>query len=409
LQEGDEEAEDLHLEAIQRVSRRTLFPVILILLIFLICDTILYVGLSYVESRKHIFYRSTTISSKDLERFLDTRFDPLLGWDIHVDERSNLGTRGSRDYPERPKYRLKAFGDSFVYGAEVTEDETLCALMEDRTGWDCLNYGVGGHGPDQALLKYRANRIPTDYTILGILCENIGRVVSYYPAFYMREWAPPKPRFIKSGDDFRLLESPIRNRQEALKLLDGEFIETLKAHDYWPHYYEEVLGAPERLGWPATWTVLKHLRYFTWGVETGFKRRFGDNYDAARSVYKYTHLYEPSSEALAILEHILDEFVALAGERGEVPIILFFADQFSLDLMRDYGRFPHAPITAYAKEAGYHTIDFGEALSGGDYAPYFLYYNSHYSPAGNERVAAEVVRFIEELEGGGTGGNSVSP
>jgi hypothetical protein len=390
------------------VSRRTFFPVILVLLIFLVCDTILYVGLSYIESRKHIFYRSTTISKEDLARFLDTRFDPVLGWDIHVDERTNLGTRGSRDYPEKPRYKLKAFGDSFVYGAEVTESETFCAFIEERTGWDCLNYGVGGHGPDQALLKYRSNEMSTDCTILGILCENIGRVVSHYPAFYMREWAPPKPRFYKVGDAYEILESPIRSREDAVKLLDEDFIDALKVHDYWPYYYEEVLGAPDRLRWPATWTVLGHLRYFAWGVQTGIKKRFGDDYDAAKSVYKYTHLYESDSEALAILKHILDEFVALARERGEVPVILFFPDQFSLDLYRDYGRFPHAPIAAYAEEAGYHTIDFGEVLSAEDYTAYFLYYNSHYAPAGNERIAREVISFIEQLERGEAEAESAS-
>ena len=380
------------------MSRRTIFPVILTLLIFLICDTILFLGLSYIESRKHILYRSTTISSEDLASFLRARFDPLLGWDIHVDERTNLGTRGNRDYPEKPRYRLKAFGDSFVYGAEVAEDETFCAYVEERTGWDCLNYGVGGYGPDQAFLKYRSNHIPADYTILGVLCENIGRVVSYYPPFYMREWTPPKPRYVKEGETFRLLESPIHDRQEAIKLLDERFIDTLKPNDYWPYYYEEILNAPDRLRWPATWTVLKHLRYFVWGARTGLNKRFGSNYDAARQVYKYTHLYESDSEALAILRHILDEFVALAHDRGEVPIIVFFPDQFSLDLKRDHGRLPHAPIAAYAEGAGYNTIDFGKVLSGEDYSPYFLYYNSHYSPAGNERVASEIVRFIERLE-----------
>ena len=58
---------------------------------------------------------------------------------------------------------------------------------------------------------------------------------------------------------------------------------------------------------------------------------------------------------------------------------------------------------AYAEEAGYNVIDFGGVLSGEDYSPYFFYYNSHYSPAGNERVAVEIVRFIEQLERDGAG------
>ena len=86
------------------MRRRFLFPLILGLIIFLICDTVLYLGLSYVESKKHIIYRSTTISPENLRKFLRTRFDPLLGWDIHVGEKTNLGTRGPHDYEEKTNY-----------------------------------------------------------------------------------------------------------------------------------------------------------------------------------------------------------------------------------------------------------------------------------------------------------------
>ncbi len=366
-----------------------------------IMDTALYFTLHQLNKSRNIFYASRTITEEQLQKFLDERFHPVLGWDIARSERNALGARGPREYPEKQRYKIKVFGDSFTYGAEVAPEETFEAVLERQRGWECLNYGVGAYGTDQAFLKYQLTQVPTEYTVLGVLCENIGRVVSFYPAWYMRFWAPPKPRFFLSGDSLRLMPSPITSPEAARALLDPGYIESLRAYDYWPSFYEDRLHAPARLVWPASYTILGHLDFFLSRARLEIERRAAPTWDIEKQTYKYYHLYEGQSEALRILTGIIDKFIALAQSRGEVPIILLFADQYSLDLMRKYDRNPYRPLSDHVRKTGVAYLDLGAVFIRENYGRYFNYYNSHYSPEGNKRVAEELGKLIAGLEAAG--------
>src|SRR5262245_40864663 len=114
-------------------------------------------------------------------------FDPVLGWTharstvspdgaVHIDAR---GRRSARTYPEPspPGTRhVLACGDSFTFCAEVGDAEAwpaqLEALLPDCEVW---NFGVGGYGTDQALLRVtREAEGPVDALVVGLLLENIG-------------------------------------------------------------------------------------------------------------------------------------------------------------------------------------------------------------------------------------------
>ena len=378
------------------VRKRVRIAAYLVVLVslFLIVDTAMYFTFSWLNTKRNLFYDSRTVTEEQLRSFLDMSFDPALGWNVARVDRSNLGTRRPQDYPVKATYKLKAFGDSFTYGAEVGPADSFCAAFERTTDWDCLNYGVNGYGPDQALLRYASIPVRSEYTMLGILSENIGRVVSHYPPFYMRWWAPPKPRFINQKGHFTLLEAPIRSESEATKLLDSRYIDSLKAFDYWPTYYEQVQHAPARLEWPATWMVLKHADFFWARIAIEVKRRVMPSYEVEKETYKYYHLYDSNTEALGILEHVIDEFVRTARQRGEIPLIVVFSDQFSLDLMKKYGTNPYAPLVDFLKQRAYAHVDMGSIFLNEPYGDYFLYHNGHFSPRGNARVAQALAEFI---------------
>ncbi len=375
---------------------RTLyFWIIALLFVWTCIEAVLYVGLSFANQKRNLFYGSHRFTSSMIDRLLKKSFDAELGWDISVPERNNLGTRKKTDYPLQPCYKIKAFGDSFVYGAEVEEEQTFCSVIETMRPWYCLNYGVGAYGTDQALLKYRRNQIKSEYVILGILCENIGRVVSRYPGFYMRIPFPPKPRFVKRGLSFALLPNPISNPQQLYRLLDEDYIDSLKTDDYWPYYYEKVLNAPEKLRFPVLFTILGHASYFKNLAAVPIRSWLAPSYEVDTQKYKYYHLYQTDSEALSILKYLIDQFVNLASERNEKPLIIVFVDQYSLDLMRKYNKVPYAPLREYIKDRGYPFLDIGEVFVKEAYQTYYNSYNSHYSVAGNRRVAELVIEYIE--------------
>ncbi len=81
--------------------------------------------------------------------------DSLLGWtaaDFWPHEVDGNGSRISRRHAVEDSPCVSVFGDSFVWGDEVTVEESfpdrLSGLLECRVA----NYGVGGYGTDQAFL-----------------------------------------------------------------------------------------------------------------------------------------------------------------------------------------------------------------------------------------------------------------
>jgi len=117
-------------------------------------------------------------SSKQIEHFVQKHFHQTWGWDIDEEEKGPLGNRKGHLYQGKQIYKIKVFGDSFAYCDQVKDNETWEYLVEENTGWECINFGVPAYGPDQALLKYKDNNIETEYVILTILDENIGRLLT---------------------------------------------------------------------------------------------------------------------------------------------------------------------------------------------------------------------------------------
>ncbi len=368
-----------------------------------VADGILYLGLRRLDSSRIFYDRSNAVSAHRLEFFAAHSYDAELGWDLERGAKNRLGgRRGARD-PDLGRYQAKAFGDSFTFGSDVDSDETWPAFVERQTGWHCLNYGVPGYGTDQALLKYRRTPVPTDFTILGIQQENIGRLVSVYRAFYMEDWGPTKPRFIVEGQGLRLDPNPIGSREQLRRLLDPAFVEALRRKDYWARYNEDILGAPDRLRWPALWTVLRHGRFFLDRAALESRLRLRPSYQDEARRFKPYHLYQEASEALEILVRLIDAFAAECRQRGERPLVLIIPLQHTVDLMKTYGRCLYQPLTRRLSQRGVPHLDFGPVFVKERYGDYYRPYNGHLSPKGNQRVARQVVEALRRESSGAKG------
>ncbi|HYM12215.1 MAG TPA: hypothetical protein VEU62_15880 [Bryobacterales bacterium] len=360
---------------------------------WLIADGALYLALQALDSSR-IFYDRSSVSPARLKFWLANSYDPELGWDVGAGSKNNLGAARRADYPQAAVYQIKAFGDSFTFGSDVGDGQTWEAAIEREMRWACLNYGVPGYGPDQALLKYRRTPVRTEYTILGIQEENIARVVNIYRAFYMEDWGPPKPRFFLDGDGLRLKPNPIARPEDAGRLLDPVFVDSLRKLDYWPHYNEDVLGAPRRLEWPATWIILSHAPFFLRRGALEIRLRVHPTYEDEARRFKPYHLYNESSEAFRILARLIDRFAALCAERGERPLVLVFPMEHTVGLLKTYGRCVYAPLQRHLDASGVPHIDFGPLFAREDFARYYVRYNGHFSAEGNERVAREIIHYL---------------
>jgi hypothetical protein len=134
--------------------------------------------------------------------------DPEIGWRNRTHYSSTLhntnsaGLRSAREYaPQRSPevLRVAAFGDAFVYGAEVPTAAAWAALIEDADpAFEVLNYGVGGYGTDQAFLLYQreGQRFSPDVVVIGFSPVDLRRGVSRYTRFGSFDEPPlTKPRY----------------------------------------------------------------------------------------------------------------------------------------------------------------------------------------------------------------------
>jgi hypothetical protein len=88
------------------------------------------------------------------------RLDPqLLFRVVPSASRPDINRQGFRDReftPKGAKKRLLVVGDSFVMGNNVAPGENVPRQLEGLLpGWEVLNLGVLGYGPDQELLRLR--------------------------------------------------------------------------------------------------------------------------------------------------------------------------------------------------------------------------------------------------------------
>jgi hypothetical protein len=317
-------------------------------------------------------------------------FDPELGWAPAAGARSpdgretsnSAGARGQREYaPVAPEgvVRLLCAGDSFTYGSEVADGETWEAQLEALSPrFEALNFGVGGYGTDQALLRLRRElgRWSPQVAVMGILVENIGRNVNRYRPLYFPSSSTPgvKPRFVLAGGELVLVPQPFAERAEVARAVaDGSVIARLAEHEYWrepdPGWLRHSLLARLFLGWRA------------------YSRR------QAESLWA-----EPEGEPAQVTLALLSAFQREALASG-VPycLVLVFPRQKELDQLVERGSKSWQTLLDGLAVRGVPCIDLADEL-----APAYaarrkgFFVRGHLSPRANGLVAARVARWLGE-------------
>ncbi len=328
-------------------------------------------------------------------------FDPKFGWDYPPNivyqltgpETYSHGPLGERISPESYKTTLMAtYGDSFTYGAEVNDDQTWQAFLAHKLQSNILNFGVGGYGTDQALLKYQMhNTIVTKIVMLGIFPENINRVVNTYRPLYSHgeSHSLTKPRFIQDGYEFRLLPNLLTKPEDLDKLLDPEFVKELGQMDYW-YQADQKLPA---LSFPYTISLFQYRKPVFEQISLNASRVFRLN---TRPSFPWNLYNEP--EPFAIMCYIVDSFVKTAHDRGSVPVIVILPHKDQVQELLDYGVSRFEPLTDYMKQKGYHFIDLVQAVASlkPDRSQLDQWYQGHATSEGN-RVAADLIaKYFEK-------------
>lgn len=172
--------------------------------------------------------------------------DSELGWRYAPNRSTELyssgaqGARGPGVYSPSPPaamLRVTAFGDSFVHGNEVTDEQAWSRQLEQLDPRvEVMNFGVGGYGTDQAwLLGRRWRNLGAQVVILGFAEVDYARNVNRYRRFLSTEELPLfKPRFRLATDGtLALIPNPVPGAEGLARLLDDPRGALAAAPDDW--------------------------------------------------------------------------------------------------------------------------------------------------------------------------------
>jgi hypothetical protein len=322
-------------------------------------------------------------------------FDPDLGWkptpdrvrrdDGVVYRNSHQALRADREYdlaPPAGRHRIEAFGDSFTYCAEVTQDDCWVARLERAwPGIEAMNFGVTGYGPDQAWMRYQRDGRPYQpcAVLIGYFVEDIDRVVNRFRPFIDPEDSVvlSKPRFLLDGDGLALLPNPT---SDPLALEDPRHVEqALGPHDAW-YYPGTFIDGPFdglRLARVARTAAYRQARA-----------------SLVRSVDRYP-LYDQQGEAFQVAGRILIQFAEQVRADGASPIVVVFPGERDLRAVPD-GQAAYWPLVTWLGRAGVPTIDLTEVLAGQAEQRGIdrLFVERHYSPLGNRIVTDHLAQAL---------------
>jgi len=317
--------------------------------------------------------------------------DSALGWrhrpgySVMTDRYNAVGLRSDREYPiAKPAsgLRVAAFGDTYVYAAEVSNEEAWTRLIEvERPTTEVLNYGVSGYGTDQAYLRFLQEGMlyAPDVVLIGFSPVELRRSVMVYTRFGSTNEPPlTKPRFVlDSAQTLVLVPNPLPHRGdwERLRAMPRSVI-ALGRHDAWYDRwrYENAL----------------YDRSATMRFAVGLGSRIWQKYFWDDRIVEQG-LFRTASSAFALQQELLLAFADSVRARGARPIIVMFPDLEAVERRRD--ELP--PIYAPLKEAITATrrvpvIDLLDAFAaeGGARSPQRWFApRGHYSVEGNAVVA----------------------
>ena len=183
-------------------------------------------------------------------------YDQYLGWTPRPEARSENGLyqfnsqairSNVASYSARPDsgvLRIALFGDSFTHCDDVSLEESFGYYLEEglkAAGMraEVLNFGVGGYGIDQAMLRFvtQGKAFAPHLVVMGFQPENLKRNLNLLRPLYDPRTRLPfaKPRFVAEGDGISLINVPVLPPSQVAATLADLANWELLPHEY---YYD---------------------------------------------------------------------------------------------------------------------------------------------------------------------------
>ena len=335
---------------------------------------------------KSAFYRIPSVTRDEYDRYMQIRA-PDLGWPAPSAFGGSAldasGARRSPAFPQPGNECVLLFGDSFTYADEVEADVAWGNLLAKRIGCRVGNFGVGGYGTDQSLMRFQAqSAVEARVAILGIFPHNLLRNVNQERYFLTAGNALGlKPRFVLDGGVLRPVDLPAPDYNSYL-----ESLEEPAAHYPYERFTPDSEFGPITLAFPYTGVMLRYL----------LSERV-QNYLRGRPGWLGFFAPDHPSGALPVTAEICNAFAELARDRGMHPMVLVFVTPASLAYFGTAGALATQPLLDALDAQGIDHLDLHRPLlshlgarSYCDILTQPTQCRGHFSPEGN-RLVAEII------------------
>jgi hypothetical protein len=305
------------------------------------------------------------------------RYDSLVGWvsepnvklpnyygpgaHLHTNSSGFRGTRDVANPVPQGRVRVICSGNSFAFGLGVGDDESWCHRLEAREPrLETVNLGQAGYGSDQAYLRYKRDGVPLDPAlhVFTFIWDDIYRMQ------LDNQWGYPKPRLALVKGNLQIENVPVPRGAYARPKLYG-FMRSIRGAVRELRAIElirriRVWMAPAGAEWTERGLVSSVADSATWQV------------------------------ASAMLEDLSND----AAKRGAVLLVVHLPSG-------DDARFQSTPWRQLARETarqkGLHYLDLTDSLEKlppERVSTLYIPNDPHFSVAGNDWVAEEILAFI---------------
>lgn len=261
--------------------------------------------------------------------------DPALGWPKKTDYGTVLTTEGARRSPANDALGgaeacVSIYGDSFGYSSGVDDTHAWSNVLARRLGCRVDNFGVGGYGVDQAVMRFAQNtHDKAELTILAIYPDDLLRnlnqwrflitgdnVLEFKPSFRVdgNDLVPVPPLDVSFGKFGAFLARPKDFLTNEAFLPDARFGQITAAFPY---------------TWSAGQLVYRHVSRFS------IERIVGG---ARPKLWNRPRWFAgadgPSARAVRVNGMIVERFRRMCEQRGRKCAVLMMPDVDSLWVYR---------------------------------------------------------------------------
>ena len=357
-----------------------------IFLVALILLEILSFGIIYFLQQKHlnlIFDPKLIVNFKASE---SDNYSNDIGWITPIAERDEIGARLNNDIYKTTC--IDMFGDSFTFSAEVKKEFAWPKQLSTILGCKVNNFGVGGYGSDQAVLRHELTFAFSKVSVLNHLSENIIRNVNQfrnliYPS--RNSEIITKPRYLLTSDEKLILIKKPELLKEDLKNL-----ENLKSKLKYEYFLPEAQsGIKMGITFPYLLSAVD-LAFHHFHIRSKIKGKARHS-----EFYDYSH----PSNGLLLTNKIFDKFISNSDNKGQIPIITIIPTCRDLEEFKLYGRLSYQVMLDNLKLKNVLFYDFSSAfLDEQDFYKYFNSCGGHPNKDGYALMAKNFANFISKYK-----------